>query len=142
MYLFFALPCSEKTTGIQFTAINLKTMLYLDIPRLIKERGITNPAGFMRNNNISPEVWRYIKLTERSTISMALMEKLCLAFNCSPDDLFSWSGKIATMPDYEKHPLQKLRRDDSGSIFEKLAKLPAIKIDKLRHMVDELAKEE
>ena len=117
-------------------------MLTLDVPRLLRERGVANHTIFMQSHGISPEVWRHLKYPGKPTISMELMEKLCLAFNCSPNELFCWSGSITKAAELEKHPLQKLRRSSDTSIFDKLSALPAGKLDKLRHMVDELAMEE
>lgn len=127
---------------MQLHALNRKSMLYLDIPRLVSERGITSPGKFLQRYGISREVWRYLKDTNKPTISLDLMEKLCLAFNCTPSDLFSWSGAVTHAAGLEKHPLQELRHDTSASLLDKVSMLPAGKLNKLRRMVDELAKEE
>ena len=65
--------------------------------------------------------------------------RLCVAMNCTPNDLFDWKPETST-PLSENHALQALVRDDPVDLAELLKDIPAEKLADLHAMIDELRK--
>jgi len=86
-------------------------MLKLSLNRLAYVRGIRLTWGWFRKKGFSH--WVAAKLMKGNAPSLCFrdMERLCLAFKCTPNDLFSWvppkgtpESRIAT---YSLHVLNR-----------------------------------
>ena len=117
-------------------------MLYFDVKRLLKLRGVQRPYTFLAKNGFVSQTAANLANNRVGHIKAEQIEKLCLLLNCEPSDLFSWKPDGgASVP--ENHPLKNLYRDKpSERLDEMLRKLPAGKMDKLAEMIEELNKEE
>jgi hypothetical protein len=63
--------------------------------------------------------------------------KLCVAMNCTPNDLFDWRPETSA-PLSENHALKALIREDAVNLAELLKDIPAEKLGDLHAMIDEL----
>jgi len=83
-------------------------MLRLDIGRLLNDRGIEQHHRFLRKLGISAHTASNLLHNQLTYINAVHLEKICLALNCTPNDLFAWKddGPTTLPPD---HAMQKLR---------------------------------
>ena len=82
-------------------------MLYLDLKRILRLRGITQPNKFITNLGFSPATARNILPNKVWRINL---ERFCLALNCTPNDLLQWQPP-ENRADAEAQALNKLKRD-------------------------------
>ncbi len=116
-------------------------MLTLDLARFIETRGIQNPLQFLTKAGFTYHTAGRLLRNQIAKLDYKHLEKLCLLFNCTPNDLISWtptsSAKLS-----DKVALSRLAgRKRKGNIVSKLIQLPEDKIDQLRQMLDKLASE-
>lgn len=66
-------------------------MLKLNCKKVIDSRGIHDHLGHLQQNGISRHLAHRLidKVTQR--ISLEILEKLCIALNCTPNDLLEWT---------------------------------------------------
>jgi hypothetical protein len=78
----------------------------------------------------------------RKRINFNHLEKLCIALNCSVEDVMLWEPP-QSMKDADKHPLAKLRpRKRKGNITANIKDLPPDKLNTLRDYIEKLQKPE
>ncbi len=65
-------------------------MLFLNLQRIAEIKKIPNLQKFLIKNGFSPNVAHRISNRSDSNIKFAYLEKVCLLFNCTPNDLFEW----------------------------------------------------
>jgi DNA-binding Xre family transcriptional regulator len=112
-------------------------MLYFNISKLFILRNIAKPRIFLINNGFSYSQAKNIVTYRRQTISARVVEKLCLALSCTPNDLLVWTpDKNTSIP--ESHPLHKLKPTESINISEILKDVPAEKISEFKSGIEEL----
>jgi len=107
-------------------------MLRFTIARIAEARGITNPREAMKEVGLNQNIIAKILGNSMALINPFYLEKLCLAFNCLPSDLFEWTPSNKN-DDRKDNPLQAIRKKEGAKIAEKLKSLP---LDQLR-MVEE-----
>ena len=117
-------------------------MLYCDVRRMLKLRGVERPHAFLVKNGFVSQTANNLVHNNVTQIKVEHIEKLCVLLNCMPSDLFSWNpDNDAAAP--ENHPLKPLHRNKpSEKLDVMLRKLPAAKMDKLAAFIDELNNEE
>ncbi len=68
------------------------------------------------------------------------LEKLCVALNCTPNDLFEWrDGKDETLP--ADHALNTLRKEAIKNFSELMKDLPLEKMGDVESFLENLKKE-
>ncbi|MBS1796087.1 MAG: helix-turn-helix transcriptional regulator [Acidobacteria bacterium] len=116
-------------------------MLYFDIVRLMEMRGVDKPFAFLKKIGFSNETASKIVQNRLMRVSPELIEALCLALNCTPNDVFGWRpSKLQMVP--ENHALQKLNRRENRSFNQMVNDLPLEKMGRLAEMIDQLKTEE
>ena len=65
-------------------------MLTLNLSRIFKARAIEQPYKFLVTNGFVPFIAHKYKNSKVTQIRVDHIEKLCIALNCTPNDLFEW----------------------------------------------------
>jgi len=117
-------------------------MLYYNIKRLLALRGIERPRVFLIKNGFASQTTDNFITNRVVHIKPEQIEKLCVLFNCTPNDLFTWKPDGGA-PVPENHPLKPLYRDTPAkSIAQLVRDIPAEKLGRLEEMISELKNEE
>jgi len=117
-------------------------MINLDLYRIFEERGIENPHAFLRKNGFTIHTTSRLLNNKLGSINYKKLEQLCMALNCTPDDIFKWSYKDESGL-YKDHALQKLNRGKrKGLITQKLKQLPLDKMTEVRKYIDQILETE
>lgn len=113
-------------------------MLIYNFSRLLKARGIDRPFSYLVKAGYSGNLATRIAHNQVEQLTLANIEKLCVLFHCTPNDLFQWfpTGDDKTN---DKHPLIPLKRDDQSDQLAKL--LHSVPLDKLEEIQNILKKE-
>lgn len=114
-------------------------MLYLDIRRALGDRGINdNPAHFLQRHGFTDFIAAKMVKGRCNQLSMQQLEKLCIALNCGPTELFSWKpGEGVNLP--PQHPLYKrVVTEDAGTLGKDIRELSPEKMEELRAFVKDL----
>jgi DNA-binding Xre family transcriptional regulator len=110
-------------------------MLYFNLPRILKIRGITHPFSYFMSLGYSRGTASKMTQNRVQTFTIQKLEQYCIQFNCTPNDLFEFipSTKNPVPPE---HPLQALKREDNtNEINTLLHNLPIEKIRELAQLV-------
>ncbi len=109
-------------------------MLILDVERICKEKGISNPSVWLRGLGFHSKMVTLLMRRQSRRLDYRHLEKICLALHCTPDDLFAWQpdadGAVAA-----NHPLQALVRVGKPDIQTLLRDIPSHKMDALRELM-------
>ena len=113
-------------------------MLIYNFSRLLKARGIDRPFSYLVKAGYSGNLATRIAHNQVEQLTLANIEKLCVLFHCTPNDLFQWfpSGDDKTN---DKHPLDPLKRGDQVLQLTKL--LHSVPLDKLEAIENAIKKE-
>jgi DNA-binding Xre family transcriptional regulator len=69
-------------------------MLRLNIARLLRQRGKQPPLTYLIAHGFTRDEARSIMNPNLSMLRLSMMTRLCLLFNCQPNDLFGYDGKV------------------------------------------------
>ncbi|MET0754388.1 MAG: helix-turn-helix transcriptional regulator [Pyrinomonadaceae bacterium] len=107
-------------------------MIDINLKRVMNLRGVRNPYKFLLDLGFAPATARHFLGFVVSRINFEHLERLCLALNCTPNDLLEWKP-----PENQANPneqaLIKLKRGDDEDLPKLLKTLP---IDKFEQIVD------
>lgn len=115
-------------------------MLKYNLKRLITNRAVLQPVGYLKKFGITKQTASRIVGGRFATLKLSQLENLCIAFNCTPNDLFEYTpdDKIKT----QNHPLTTLiRNEQSKKVQEILNDIPIDKLSAFTNKIDELKKE-
>ncbi|MBS1793402.1 MAG: helix-turn-helix transcriptional regulator [Acidobacteria bacterium] len=106
-------------------------MLIPNVQRMMRLRGIEKYYSFLTGLGFVPSTARDILKGVISALKFDQIEKLCLALNCTPNDLLDWQpGKKQAVA--ETHSLNALKRAAGGDELPQiLSELPTDKIAQL-----------
>lgn len=110
-------------------------MLRYNFSRIFKIKGIERPYSFLINHGFSDRLASRLHRNEIRRIDLNTVERLCLLFQCTPDDLMEW---VPDQPVKENadHPLHKLKRiDPVVDIVKTLNKVPVEKLDEIQKLI-------
>ena len=96
-------------------------MLYFNIRRVMKLRGIDKPYAFLVKNGFVSQTATNMVNNRLGRITPQQMEKLCLALYCTPNDLFEWQTD-ANISGAENHPLKALIREKPAPHISELVR--------------------
>ncbi|WP_162126819.1 helix-turn-helix domain-containing protein [Flavobacterium phycosphaerae] len=106
-------------------------MIRLNITRILKMKGITEPNQFFIERGHSPSYTYDLLRNNLNSLSMKKLEMLCRDLNCTPNDLLTYipeKGKMV-LPD---HALHSLTKTETGTeVNQLLHNLPLEKIEEL-----------
>jgi DNA-binding Xre family transcriptional regulator len=104
-------------------------MMRIRIKEMIKEKGIRFPYSAMVTAGISRGVAnKYMKNTKGYILTQHI-EKLCLLFRCTPNDLYEWVPDDALQND-PTQPLNALKPKTHFDPFEAMKKMTPEEIRK------------
>jgi DNA-binding Xre family transcriptional regulator len=113
-------------------------MLKFNLKKIFALRGIEKTTAFLVNLGMSyPAASRYLK-PNRQTIRIGDIENLCVALNCTPNDLFEWKPDQKTaLP--EAHSLNALKKGDKQKNLRELVKdIPSEKLSLIEDLLSDL----
>ena len=113
-------------------------MLKFNPKRIFELRGIEKPVGFLVKLGFDyPQASRFLQ-ARSPMLKIRHIERLCVALNCTPNDLFEWSaGKDEFLPD--AHSLKILEKDASAKSLREMVKdVPSDRLAELEALVEQL----
>lgn len=116
-------------------------MLYYNLKRIISQRGISNPNKLLIKYGFTAYTASRLLNNKVAGLSNKQLEMLCLAFRCTPNDIYAWEkptdGNIA-----KDHPLHALvPPPQSLDMVQQLQELPLEKLEVIRKFIEEMPKE-
>ena len=103
-------------------------------------RGIEKTTRFLVNLGMDYSTASRFLKSESQFVKIKDIEKLCIALNCSPNDLFEWKPDNKTILP-ETHSLNALNRGDKVQKLRQTMKdLPADKLIEIENLLEELKK--
>lgn len=70
-----------------------KGVLYLNVKRLMTERGLSANMGVLRGRGLSERESYCLLRTTYFRVPVELLGRLCVALECGPNDLMAWTGR-------------------------------------------------
>lgn len=90
-------------------------MLFINIKRAMRLRGIDNHYHFLLNLGFVPSTANNFLRGQVEHLKLDQLERLCLALNCTPNDLLEWRpAENQATPDAQA--LIKLKRNQEDDI--------------------------
>ena len=103
-------------------------------------RGVDDHYKMLLEIGFAPATVRRFLRNEHWRMDFENIEKLCLALNCTPNDLFEWRPK-ENLPHIEDKALLKLKRDANSDVSKMLGSLPIEKIEQIADIIQDLKDE-
>ena len=100
-------------------------MLKLNIKRLLDLRGISKPSTFLKRWGFNYYSSSAIFRGKVVQLKVSQIEKLCLAFKCTPNELFEWVGD----GNVNENPLCSLKRDEKLNTNELMKSIPLAELE-------------
>lgn len=117
-----------------------ESMLKYNIQRMFSIRGITNPSVYLTKHGFKDYTAYKIVKSNFASLSPQTLEKLCLLFNCTPNDLMEWTPEDAQLQN-ENIALKKLIAVNINlSLSQIIKEVPAEKMNEFVQKVEELKK--
>lgn len=113
-------------------------MLKFNPKRIFELRGIEKPVGFLVKLGFDyPQASRFLK-AEMPMIKIKHIERLCVALNCTPNDLFEWKADANTvLPD--AHSLNALDKGAAAKSLQQIVKdVPSDRLAEIESLVNQL----
>jgi DNA-binding Xre family transcriptional regulator len=111
-------------------------MLKINILRVCQIRNIERPFSFFKNHGFSTSAATRIASGNLNGLALDSFEKVCLALNCTPNDLLEWvpSKNVNLSPN---HSLNALKRNEAIlASFTQLVKDASFdKIEKIQEII-------
>ena len=110
-------------------------MLIYNFTRIFKLRGIDKPFSYMVKNGYSANFATRIANNRLERLHLGEIEKLCLLFKCTPNDLYEWIPASTDVAD-SNHPLFPIRRTNKvASLTHILSSIPLDRLDEIEIMI-------
>jgi hypothetical protein len=116
-------------------------MLTFNFTRIFKARGIDKPFRYLVNAGYSEGFSTRIVNNRTEKLNLKDIEKLCVMFQCTPNDLLQWYPSKNEI-NIENHPLYSLKRTEKVIHLTKILNaVPLNKLDTIENIIqEELAK--
>lgn len=111
-------------------------MLYLNVKRVMRLRGVDNHYELMMKLGFISSTARKFMNGEMVLIKLEQIEALCLALNCTPNDLLEWKPN-ASQNVSENHSLNNLKRAGEKDLPKLMNELSVDKLEKLIEILHE-----
>lgn len=98
-------------------------MLSLNVKRMMRLRGVENHYHLMLELGFVPSTARAFLSGEIVLIKLEQLEKLCVALNCTPNDLLEWRPN-ASQNVSETHSMNGLKRSADKDLPKLLSEIP------------------
>lgn len=111
-------------------------MLYFNLHKLFKIRGITRPFKYLTDNGFSRSTAYNIIASRSPAIRLTTLDRLCTLLSCTPDDIIEWiPAKDSQVPD--SHPLHKLKPAETFGIADITKDVPISQMPELLKAIQE-----
>lgn len=112
-------------------------MLIYNLQRVLALRGIDKPHAFLVKNGFAASTASNMLSFYPVVFKVKALEKLCIALNCTPNDLFEWRpSENSVIP--ENHSLKTLVKEKASPIAEMVKDLPVEKLNRLEAIINDL----
>ena len=110
-------------------------MLKFNLDAILYARGVKKKYPFLSKLGLTYRVARRLADGDTQMLRTNHIEKICLALNCTPNDLLQWTpeGNVAA-----DHPLYALNRAQSVDILKEINQLPLDRLDELKAKLKEM----
>lgn len=116
---------------------NNEIMLKFNPKKMMAMRGIEKTTAFLVNLGMGYPAASVFLKSKSQSVKINTIEKLCLALNCTPNDLFEWTpDKNTVVP--ESHSLFALEKSGSQSIQQLVKDIPSDKLKLIESLLEEL----
>ena len=111
--------------------------LILNIAHICAVKNIDRPFTFLRKNGFTHNTATQLINNEVKAINLAHIEKLCLIFNCTPNDLFDYKP-TQPVEQLKNNPLTAIIKNQQPVNFNELVR--SLPLDKLKEIEEEIRK--
>ena len=116
-------------------------MLRYNFDRIFKARGITRPFTYLMQSGFSDNIATKLKNNRAKRLDLETVERLCLLFKCTPNDLMEWIPDKDFENDGE-HPLNAIRQSNKElDIARTLSSIPLARLEEIDELIREKLKE-
>jgi DNA-binding Xre family transcriptional regulator len=112
-------------------------MLYINLKRTMHLRGIENHYKTLTKLGIVPSTARAMLDGNTAQIKLDQLEHICLALNCTPNDLLEWQPDSDNTV-AESHSLQALRRKPEQDLTKLLREIPMERFEQIIDVLQDL----
>jgi len=114
-------------------------MLKVNLQRIFAGRAVAKPYTYLVQQGFSKNFATRLRAGKLQRVDLADIEKLCVLFQCTPNDLLEWVPSAAEK-DVETQPLRDLIRMNSNvSVLAVLNSLPYSKLAEVEKLISEKA---
>ena len=112
-------------------------MLSLNIRRVMRLRGVDDHYNFLKKLGFPTSSARKILDGEYFEIKLHQIEAVCLALNCTPNDILEWQqGSSQNVS--ETHSLNSLKRSGEKDLPKILNQIPLEKFEQIAGILQDL----
>ena len=115
-------------------------MLKFNVKRMFAARGIERMTGFLVKLGMTyPRASRFLK-AQSGLVKIKDIERLCIALNCTPNDLFEWLPDTSKTVLPETHALNALNKGAGGTknLQDLFKDIPAGRLGLIEQLLNEL----
>lgn len=110
-------------------------MLKLNLKKILLAKGISDPGKLLKSSGFSKNQAYYLLNYSHSNIKLSNLEKLCIALNCTPNDLIEYTpDKSSKIPD--SHPINSLKPKDAFDLNAISSDIPVAKLPELKSIIE------
>jgi DNA-binding Xre family transcriptional regulator len=111
-------------------------MLYFNIKKVLRLRGVDEHYRFLVNLGFVPSTAHNFLRSDVTLVRLEQIEKLCVALNCTPNDLLEWQpNQNQTLA--ETHSMNKLKKRADKSLPELLGEIPIEKFEQIAEILQD-----
>ena len=103
-------------------------MLSYNFQRILKARGVLRPHSYLIKNGFPDRLATRINQNNVKRMNLDTIERLCLLFKCTPNDLMEWIPEAPFQED-DSQPLKAIRQ--TNKVVDIIQTLNDVPIDKL-----------
>lgn len=104
---------------------------------MMRLRGIDSHYHLMLKLGFVPSTARAFLKGEMVLIKLEQLEKLCVALNCTPNDLLEWQPD-ASQNVSETHSMNSLKKTPERDLPKLLSEIPADKLEQILDVLQDL----
>lgn len=110
-------------------------MFILNVRRILRLRGVEKHYNFLVNLGFVPATANILLSSQAQRVKLEHLEKLCLALNCTPNDLIEWQPGSAPQPIAETHSINSLKKKNLNAL---LNEVPVDKFEQIADILQDL----
>lgn len=115
-------------------------MLRYNFERILKAKGIERPYTYLMKNGFADRIATRVNQNKVRRVDLSTIERLCLLFKCTPNDLMEWIPEPSYQEDNDQ-PLQGLcRTDQVVDIIQALNDAPLDKLSDIEAFINDTIK--